>query len=100
MPRECTSYVTDDYDDDLAPCRCPVCMGFLPREIFQDPLICKKCGSELAAIPEVDEDTKEPGENGKICVITKRKKTNEQTKEERRTNRLVKQGAKAWKGWL
>jgi hypothetical protein len=77
-------------------------MGFLTRDIFRDPLICNKCGSELTALPNVDEETKEVSKygDGKICVVTRRKKTITQTKEEREINRLVKQGAKAWKGWI
>jgi hypothetical protein len=99
----CTPYVTEDYNDNHTPCKCPVCQGFLPSDIFQDPLICKKCGSELVAL-EASEKYKESddyeGEEGKICVVTRRTKTKEQTKEERAVNRLVKQKAKEWKGWL
>jgi hypothetical protein len=99
----CTPYITDCGDGDWNPCKCPVCGGFLQADIFQDPLICKKCGSELLAI-EVSEKFTESddynGEEGRICVFTKRKKTKQQTKEEREINRLVKEGAKKWKGWL
>jgi len=91
----CTPYVTD-CDDNCTPCKCPVCGGFLSRDIFQDPLICKRCGSELVAIDH-SEEFKESDDydfsEGKICVVTKRKKT-KQTKEEREINRLVKEGRK------
>jgi len=93
----CTPYVTDYDDDDWTPCKCPVCGGFLTADIFKDPLICKKCGSELLAI-EVSEQFKDSdnwnGEEGRICVVTKRTKTKQQTKEEREINRLVKEGRK------
>jgi hypothetical protein len=99
----CTPYVTEDYGDNHTPCKCPVCSGFLPADIFQDPLICKKCGSELVAL-EASEKFKESdeynGEEGRICVVTKRTKTKQQTKEERQVNRLVKDGEKKWKGFL
>jgi len=98
----CTTYV-DDCDDSCIPCKCPVCGGFLPRDIFQDPLICKSCSSELLAI-EHSEKFKESDDynfsDGKICVVTRRKKTISQTKEERKTNRLIKEGHEKWKKWL
>jgi len=102
---KCTPYCDDDGENPWIPCKCPVCGGFLPGNIFQDPLICKKCGSELIAI-EHSEDFKESDDydlnegEGKICVVTKRTKTKRQTKEEREINRLVKEGAKKWKPWL
>ncbi|MFA5714761.1 MAG: hypothetical protein WC998_03405 [Candidatus Paceibacterota bacterium] len=93
----CSPYVTGNCDEQLPPCKCPVCGGFLPRDIFQDPLICKRCGSELVAI-EASEKLKDSddwnGEEGRICVVTKRTKTKQQTKEEREINRLVKEGRK------
>jgi hypothetical protein len=100
--RECTEYVEEDSDDRLSPCRCPVCMGFLTSNIFQDPLICKKCGSELAALPNIDEETGEESKygDGKICVITRRKKTTTQDKHSREINKLIKEGHEKWKGLL
>ncbi len=99
----CTPYVTNDYSERLPPCQCPVCSGFLPYDIFQDPLICKKCGSELIAI-EASEKLKDSddweGEEGHICVVTRRTKTKLQTREERAVNRAVREGAKKWKGIL
>ncbi len=92
--RECTEYYEDcDIDSsNRMPCQCPVCGGFLTFDSQTDEPICNKCGSELAKVPDVDEETKEPLEWGKICVVTRRKKTTEQTKEERKVSRLVKQG--------
>lgn len=99
----CSNYTTDDWDQDLIPCKCPICGGFLPRDIFQDPLICKKCGSELVAI-EHGEKFKESDDydfsEGKICVVTKRTKTKQQTREERQINRLIKEGHDKWKGFI
>jgi hypothetical protein len=98
----CTRYVTD-CDDDRVPCKCPVCGGFLPSNIFQDPLICKKCGSELVALEhsrEFIESEDYDFSEGKICVVTRRKKAVQQTREERRVNRLVKVQRDKWKGWL
>jgi hypothetical protein len=99
----CTPYVYDDYDMPHIPCKCPVCGGFLISNFDEKPFNCKKCGSELAAI-EVSEKFKESdeydGEEGRICVLERRTKTKQQTKEEREVNRLVKAGKKAWKGWI
>jgi len=94
---KCSPYVTGDSNDRWMPCKCPVCGGFLPADIFQDPLVCKRCGSELVAV-EASEEFKDSddwnGEEGRICVVTKRKKTKQQTREEREVNRLVKEGRK------
>ena len=100
--RECTSWHMEDGDAEVhTPCRCPVCMGFLPSDIPEDEFTCKKCGATLISYPDVDEDTKEELEQGKICVIGKPNlKVKEISREERRINRLVKKGAKDWKGWL
>jgi len=100
----CSAYVTD-CDDDWIPCYCPVCGGFLPGDIFRDPLICKKCGSELIAL-EHSEKFKESDEydcfsEGKICVVTRaKKKTLQQTKEERAIKRLVQEGKERMKGYI
>ncbi len=72
----CTRY-TYDYDsgdEGWYPCQCPVCHAFL-GDINKVPLICKRCGSELALL-ETTEAQKESddyeGEEGKICVLEKR----------------------------
>lgn len=69
----CSRYSDDCDADNWVPCNCPVCGGFLTGQIFKDPLICKKCGSELVAI-EASEKLKESddwvGEAGRICVVT------------------------------
>lgn len=94
----CSRYSDDCDPEDWHPCQCPICGGFLPGDIFQDPLVCKKCGSELIAI-EASEKLKDSddwnGESGRICVVTRgQKKTKQQTKEEREIKRLCKEGAK------
>lgn len=100
---KCTPYTSDTDEGRWIPCQCPVCGGFLPGDIFQDPLICKKCGSELVAI-EHSEEFKESDNydfsEGKICVVIRSKKTKQQTREERATNQTVKEGHVKWKGWL
>jgi tRNA(Ile2) C34 agmatinyltransferase TiaS len=100
---KCTPYSYNNYDEHMTPCTCPVCGGFLKSDFDEKPFNCKKCGSELAAI-EHSESFKESDDydfsEGKICVLERRTKTKQQTKEERQTNRLVKEGAKKWKGWL
>jgi hypothetical protein len=98
MIENCSRY--QEWDDSIGtPCKCPVCGGFLAWDENGGPL-CNKCGAELVKVPEVDEETGEEYDEGKICAISGRKKTVEQTKEERHINRLVREGAKKWKGWL
>jgi hypothetical protein len=99
MIDNCTGYDENIDPQDGHPCQCPVCGGWLAWDENGEP-VCNKCGAELVKVPEVDEDTKETMECGKICAISGRKKTIEQSAEERRINRLVKEGAKKWKGWL
>lgn len=100
---KCTPYIYDDDDGKHIPCKCPVCGGFLRSDFGLDSFICKKCGSELLAI-EHTEEFKESDDydfsEGKICVITKRTKTKQQTKDERVINRLVKEGHKKWKAFV
>jgi hypothetical protein len=100
---DCSMYADVCDTEDWTPCRCPVCKGFLPVDIFQDPLVCRKCGSELVAIPCSDKfkDSDDwNGEEGRICVVTKGTKTKQQNKEERKTNRVAKENYKKWRGWL
>ena len=70
---KCTQYSTydDDFDEHITPCPCPVCGGFL-KWVGEKP-ICNKCGTELIAIPEKDEETGKEYEQGKICPISKPK---------------------------
>jgi hypothetical protein len=100
----CTTYSDDCDGDEWIPCKCPICGGFLPSDIWQDSFICKKCGSELIAVEHSEKfqesDNYDGFSTGKICVVTPRKKTITQCKEERAINRLVKSGIKTWKGWL
>ena len=64
----------DDYDDiHHTPCKCPVCAGFLKWDDNGEPS-CTKCGAELLLVPDVDEETKETLDWGKICAISGRKK--------------------------
>jgi hypothetical protein len=95
----CSRYVTDNYDDEnWMPCKCPVCGGFLSGDIFQDPLICKKCGSELVAL-EASEKLKESddweGEEDRICVVTERHEI-----KPRAISKKEKENAKKWKAFL
>lgn len=65
---KCTSYEPYDEGDPLYfPCHCPACGGFLSWE--RDKPICKKCGTELLAIPDKDEFGEELP-TGKICPIS------------------------------
>lgn len=70
---KCSEYITEN-DDDLYPCHCPICGGFLKwewnhKENEYDP-ICNKCGTELMTFPEIDEETGEELNYGKICPIS------------------------------
>ena len=73
---KCTPYLMFDADDpNWMPCQCPICKGFLkwnPKRMR-----CKKCGTELLVIPEVDEETGGELECGKVCPISERKKVAE-----------------------
>lgn len=69
---KCTDYVGAGSWDEYAnhtPCHCPECGGFLswPKE---DTPICNKCGAELMIFPEIDEETGEELDYGKICPIS------------------------------
>lgn len=69
----CTRYDVP-YDDGWhMPCRCPICGGFLKWPSIEDIPICNKCHAELLVLPDVDEDTGEEMEWGKICPISKGK---------------------------
>lgn len=71
---ECTEYIMYDADDpDWKPCRCPVCKGFL--KWHPEKITCKKCGTDLLVIPELDPETGEELELGKICPISMRKRS-------------------------
>lgn len=78
LEKECSRYVEYEDDANCPPCNCPVCGGFLKwewnknREDF-DPK-CNKCGAELIALPDHDEETKEELPFGRICPISERKK--------------------------
>lgn len=71
---KCTKYWIEDCDDwgkNWRPLNCPVCAGFLKWNDGEPT--CKKCGTELMVIPEVDEETGEELECGKVCPISERK---------------------------
>ena len=73
MVENCTEYIEDDCGDTHhIPCKCPVCAGWLAWDENGEP-VCNKCGAELVKVPDVDEDTKETQEWGKICAISGRK---------------------------
>ena len=61
-------------DPDHVPCRCPICGGFLPSHFPLDKQFkCKKCGTELMAFADIDKETGEEEEWGKICPISNQK---------------------------
>lgn len=65
----CTEYMMYDADDpNWMPCQCPVCKGFLKWN--PEGMICKKCGTELLVIPDLDKETGEELELGKVCPIS------------------------------
>jgi len=74
---KCSSYVIGDWQDHMEyprPCHCPSCGGFLKMERKWetgelDPK-CNKCKTELIMLPEVDEETGDELEWGKICPIS------------------------------
>ncbi len=99
----CSPYVNNCDDDECTPCKCPVCGAFLPNNIYKDPLICKKCGSELVAVDASKEKKQSDdwdGNDGHICVVTRCKRTVEESREDRAAKRLAKKNAKTWKSWL
>ena len=76
---KCSEYAYGDWEDFLEyprPCHCPICGGFLSWD-GQTP-ICNKCKTELMIFPEVDEETGEDLEWGKICPISEVKQTLEE----------------------
>jgi len=70
---KCTPYETVYYPwEQKTPCHCPRCGGFLKwKEDGQ--AICNKCKADLIVLPDVDEDTGEELEYGKICDISVKK---------------------------
>ena len=67
---ECTEYQTYKETDSL--CRCPSCKGWLPRDFPLDKTFkCKKCRTELMAFPDIDLESGDDNEWGKICPISK-----------------------------
>lgn len=67
---ECTLYIEYEFEDpNWYPCQCPICKGFLKWE--NDKPKCNKCGAELLAIPDIDEETNEILTSGKICPLSK-----------------------------
>lgn len=79
---KCSEYEIYDGDDTTwYPCHCPVCAGFLKWIVKDEEWIpiCNKCGTELIAIPDRDEETNEElGWSGKICPISLPKKLREE----------------------
>ena len=71
---KCSDYVYVDGDEPehYIPCKCPVCGAFLKWNDLE--IICTKCGAELLVIPDLDEETNEELEWGKICPIPKKEK--------------------------
>ena len=66
----CTEYVMYDWDEPYTPCKCPMCGAFLKWD--SKIMKCKKCGTSLIPIPDVDEETGKEEEWGKICPISKK----------------------------
>jgi len=75
MSLKCTPYEVMEYEEGFVPCQCPVCGGFLAWSEVDNTPICNKCETELILLPEVDEETGEEMEWGKICPISERKKS-------------------------
>lgn len=70
---KCTPYEMFDGDDrDYLPCHCPICGAFIK---WDEHLKCTKCGAELIAIPERDEEDGTELEYGKICPISLKKQS-------------------------
>jgi len=68
---KCTRYELVDYhpfDERPPPCRCPTCGGFLKWD--ENTPICNKCHTELIMLPDIDEETGEEEEWGRICPIS------------------------------
>jgi len=70
---KCTTYEECDDPELWRPCHCPVCAGFIKwiKKDRQLIPVCNKCGSDLIAIPEVEDG--EELEYGKICPISRPK---------------------------
>ncbi len=94
----CTAYYIDDDPEHRTPCKCPKCGGFLRFDGDERP-VCNKCGVELVMIPDIDDESGEQMDWGKICP-TGEPKNKAIRGEELRVKRLVKAGHKAWKAWL
>ena len=68
---QCTEYVYDYQWEGTPLCQCPICKGFLPRYFPLDkPFKCKKCGTDLLVFADIDEETGEKEDWGKICPIS------------------------------
>ena len=94
MAKPCTDYAIYDCPEDMTmPCKCPACGGFLVWDETGQIPICHRCGTELAIIPELDEETREEQEWGKICIIGEVKKPNPNP-------RQYKKERKKWRSWL
>ena len=65
---KCSGYIIDTWEKGFVPCSCPVCGGFLVWDEVNP--ICNKCHTELMVFPEVDEETGEDMDYGKICPIS------------------------------
>ena len=65
----CSRYVIDDWlGEKFVPCNCPVCGGFIKAfNDVEEKINCKKCGSELIILPEVEEGKEM--DYGKICPL-------------------------------
>jgi len=58
----------ESWEPGFTPCHCPVCGGFLVWDKFNPK--CNKCRTELMIFPEVDEESGEELDFGKICPIS------------------------------
>ena len=73
-PESCTRFIRN-YEEDLRPCRCPSCKGFLPRDFpLGSQFQCRRCGAVLETLPSKLEEPEEEEDTdyewgGRICLV-------------------------------
>ena len=73
---QCTEFIVMDDPDEWAPCRCPKCKGFLPKDFpMGKQFVCRRCGAVLETLPNPIDDPDIPAEDtyyefgGRICLV-------------------------------